>query len=564
MRELMPYLRLLAGRRWRLAAGAALMLATLFAGIGLLALSGWFITATAVTAVLWAGGVRVMFDVYVPGGAIRFFALTRTVARYFERLYNHDTVLRLLADLRGGVFAALSRLDPVVLERLRDGRLLNRLTADIDALDNLYLRLLAPPAVALTGTLAVAALLAAFAPLAGLAVLAGGGLLLLLTTLFAARRGLEHSEQLPQQTENLRVRLIEQFQGLAELCAYGTLDNHRQRLSAEESSLLDNQYRIGRQTATGNALVVLVIQLLGAGILALGLMAYQAAGLTAASAVMMPLAVMALSEAYLVLPAAFSQYGSTRSAARRLTAELNRPQQQPPLSFVVLPDRFGIRAADAGYRYPCAEKPVLEHINLAAAAGEHVAIVAESGAGKSTLADLLAGLRRPDTGSILVHDRVMGSVTDAELTRRRVYLTQRSDLLEASIADNMRIANPAATDSELWQALHTVALDEWVACLRDGMETWIGESGRRISGGEGRRLALARLLLRDPALVLLDEPFSSVDEATALLIAVRLQDWLQGRTAVFFGHAVAGLPPADRTLELQDGRLRRPRQGYPR
>ncbi|MDZ7737414.1 MAG: thiol reductant ABC exporter subunit CydC [Gammaproteobacteria bacterium] len=557
MRELLPYLRLLAGRRWRLTAGAGLMLATLLAGIGLLALSGWFIAATAVTAVLWAGGVRAMFDVYVPGGAIRFFALARTVARYFERLYNHDTVLRLLADLRGGVFAALSRLHPISLERLRSGILLNRLTTDIDALDNLYLRLLAPPAVALLGTVAVAVLLAVFVPLAGLIVLAGGGLLLLLATLVAARRGLTDSEQLPQQTENLRVRLIEQFQGLAELCAYGTLEHHRRILGAEESSLLDNQYRIGRQTASGNALVVLVMQLLAAGTLGLGLLAYQTAGLSAAGAVMMPLAVMALTEAYLVLPAAFTHYGSTRSAARRLTAELHRPSQQHPISSstAVLPGRFDIRVAEVSYRYPCAENPVLEHIDLAVAAGEHVAVIAESGAGKSTLADLLAGLRRPDAGRILVHNMDMINISAVELSRQRVYLTQRSDLFEASIAENLRIANTAATDSELWQALHVVALDEWVLRLANGTETWIGESGRRISGGEGRRLTLARLLLRDPALVLLDEPLSGVDEPTALVVGARLHDWLQGRTAVYFGHAATALPPADRTLELRDGRL---------
>lgn len=556
MRELLPYLQLLAGRRWRLAGGALLMLATLLAGIGLLSLSGWFITATAVIAALWAGGLQIAFDVYIPGGAIRFFALLRTAARYFERLYNHDTVLRLLADLRGGVFAALSRLEPITLERMRAGILLNRLTADIDALDNLYLRLLAPPAVALLGTLAVAGLLTMFVPIAGLTVLLGGGLLLLVVTLGMARLGLPGSGRLLLQAETLRVRLIEQFQGLAELSAYGSLEYHRRLLNGDEAVLLDNQRRLGRQAAGGNALVTLMIQLLGISALGLGLLAHQTAGLAAAGAVMLPLAVMALGEAFLALPAPFTHYGNTQAAAKRLTAEIRHPREHatssPPTT---LPDRFGIRLAEVSYRYSYAEAPVLAHINLTIATGEHIAITAESGAGKSTLADLLAGLRRPGSGHIFLGEAALGAIAEADLQRRRVYLTQRSDLFEATIADNLRIANPEATESELLQALYTVALDEWVASLENGLETWIGESGRRISGGEGRRLALARLLLREPGLVLLDEPFSGLDDATKVQIAGRLQDWLAGRTALFFGHAPEALPAADKLFVLQDGTL---------
>jgi ATP-binding cassette subfamily C protein CydC len=205
MSELKPWLNLIMQRRARLWIGALLLALTLFSAVGLLALSGWFITATGVTALLWAAGQRVMFDVYMPGGGIRFFALTRTVARYFERVFNHNTVLSLLADLRGKHFAALAALDGATLGRLRASQWLNRLTADIDTLDTLYLRLLAPPLVALLGVMLVCGLIAIFH--ASLALLIGALLLALLLalTLGMARLGLHYSARRVEQLDGLRV-----------------------------------------------------------------------------------------------------------------------------------------------------------------------------------------------------------------------------------------------------------------------------------------------------------------------------------------------------------------------
>lgn len=558
MHELLPYLRLILRRRGRLMAGALLMLITLLAGIGLLSLSGWFITATAVVAALWASGAQTFFDVYIPGGAIRTFALTRTLARYFERLYNHDTVLRLLADLRGAVFAGLGRLHPLMLERLRAGILLNRLTADIDSLDNLYLRLLAPPFVALIAVLTVSGFLAIFLPAAGITVLVTGLVLLLAATVFMAHRGRRSSGQLLQQCEILRVRLIEHFQGLAELCAYGTLAHHRQQTYSDEQTMLDNQHRLGRQIATGNACMTLGIQLLGVVILALGLLAYTQNSITAAVAILMPLSVLALGEAFISLPAAFIHYGHTESAARRLTGELHPDERiiaGHPVD--VLPHRFDVKLEHVCYKYAHAENPVLNDVTLTIRAYEQMAIIAESGAGKSTLADLLAGVRWPVSGAIEFDQHDLSGLDLIRLSAVRSYLPQRTDLFEASIADNLRIAAPEATDAKLQEVLHTVGLGDWVAGLADGLDTWIGESGQRISGGEGRRLALARVLLCDAALVLLDEPFSGLDGSTIQQINTNLRDWLRARTVISFAHTAAMVPTVDQVYELREGRLYR-------
>lgn len=559
MRELVPYLRLLLKRRHRLLLGMVLMLVTVLAAVGLLALSGWLITATAVTAALWAAGTRVAFDIYIPGGAIRFFALTRTVARYIERIYNHDTVLRLLADLRTGVFAALTRLDALTLSRLRSGILLNRLTADIDALDNLYLRLLAPPLVALAGSIGVALLLWWWLPVAGLLTLIILIVLLMLTTLVCAYHGRSDSEQLLTISENLRLRLLEQFRGLAELIAYKALPRHRQLFIDEENLLLDHQRQLGRRLAGYNALVTAVIQILTIVVLALALFAFQAGNTSAALAVLMPLAVLALGEALTVLPAGSIQFGATCAAARRLTTEIHRPPAMPPATGAVTPRSADIHLTSLVFCYPQAETAVLDGVDLTIADGELVAITGQSGAGKSTLADLLAGLRRPDAGSLLLGGICIDRLAVSERRERIAYLTQRSDMFEASIADNLRIAEPEAGAADLWRVLHSVALADWVEKLPQGLDTWIGESGRRISGGQGRRLALARILLRTPQLVLLDEPFAGLDRSTIETIASRIRPWLRERTTILFCHDASTLPGIDRGLMLENGVLIQPR-----
>lgn len=556
MAELIPYLRLLAQRRWRLLAGSLLMLATVLSAIGLLSLAGWFITATGVTAILWAMGLKVTFDIYVPGAGIRFFALTRTAARYFERLYNHDTVLRLLADLRGGVFAALARLEPTNLMQLRAGMLLNRLTADIDALDNLYLRLLAPPVVALLSIIAVTILLWIWLPTAATVVLVAGTSLLMLVTLTTAVQGLAISRGLVERTEQLRLRLIEQVQGMAELSAYGTLAAHADRIHTQDAALLGSQQRLARMTASWNAVSTLVIQLTVAVVLGLGLVAYLHGEIGLAVAALMPLAVNAMAEAFAGLPAAFNRLGTTCAAAERLTETVHHPAQRPaargPVRLSSVP---AMTFQHVDFTYPYATQPVFADLDMNIAQAETVAVLGESGAGKSTLAELIMAMRHPASGSIQLDTVDVTAIPYEQLYATSAYLTQRTVLFEDTVAGNLRLASPVADDTSLWWALDFVELGNWLRSLPAGLDTWIGESGRRLSGGEARRLALARIVLRAPGLVILDEPLSGLDETTRLKLAANLAEWLAGRTALLLAHDPDTLPAADHYWRLKQGRL---------
>ncbi|MGJ7456763.1 thiol reductant ABC exporter subunit CydC [Halomonas sp. MA07-2] len=566
---LRPWLRLLTRRRGRLVAGVALMAMTLASAIGLLALSGWFITATGLTGLLLAAGVAASLEVYVPGGGIRFFAVSRTLSRYLERLYNHDTVLRLLADLRARLFGVLAGLDGQALSRRRASDWLNRLTADIDTLDSLYLRLLAPAGVGLLAILGLSAFLALFAPRVGLAA---GTLLLvgwLWLTLGQARLGLAASRAQVTELETLRGRLVERLQGMAELEAYASLASRRRELDAIESRLYRGQRRLGAWVALGNALASLLVGLAMLLTLWLSAQAWAAGQLSGPLMVMMPLALLAMGEALSALSAAFTWLGATWGAAERLN-ELEVRSGRPARSAAADGE---ISALEAGpltvalegvtLRYPGALTPALDDVTLHIAPGERMALCGVSGAGKSSVADLLLRQLTPEAGALRLGGVALAEWPEGALRQRVAALTQRIDLLDDSLAANLRLAAPEAEEDALWRALAWVGLDDWAQGvsegLAEGLATRVGEGGQRLSGGQARRLALARLHLRDPSLVILDEPFAGLDADTAAGLASRLDPWLAGRSVLFLVHQLEGgpfQPPGiDRTLTLVEGKL---------
>ena len=560
---LRPWWRLLDRRRGRLLAGAGLLLLTVAAGIGLLALSGWFITATALTGLALAAGLSSGLDVYVPGGGIRFFAVTRTVSRYVERLYNHDTVLRLLADLRGRLFAVMAGLDGHTLSRRRASDWLDRLTADIDTLDGLYLRLVAPAGVALLAILALSGLLALWLPRAGLVALA---LLLaawLWLTVGQARRGMAASRGQVEALEALRGRLLEHLRGLAELEAYGSRAAHRERLDAIERRLQDDQWRLARIAALGSALAGLAVGATWLAVLVLAALAWQAGALSGPVMVLMPLAVMALNEALAALPMAFTRLGATRAAAERLNAleAARRPNvaavssaagQAPP------PGPLDVMLDAVDLHYPGALQPALSGLCFSLAAGRRLALCGASGAGKSSVAQLLTRQLAPSAGGISLGGMPLAAIDEAALRERVACLTQRVELFDDSLAANLRLGDPEADEARLWRVLAMVELAGWAGALPEGLETRVGEGGRRLSGGQARRVGLARLLLREPELVILDEPFAGLDAATAARLAIRLDEWLAGRSVVYLVHQLGEAvdpPGIDHRLTLRDGTL---------
>lgn len=562
MHPLKPWLALLQQERPRLWLGGILLLLTLLSALGLLGLSGWFITATGVTALAWAAGIAVTLDIYTPGGGIRFFALARTVTRYLERVYNHDTVLRLLARLRQQLFAGMTRTDPMTLARWRASQWVNRLITDVETLDNLYLRLLAPPLVATMVSLLLVAVLAIFSPAA--ALLAGLVLLLLLVcaTLGMALAGRNLSARLAALQEQERSQLIEHLQALGELQASHSLQTHQQLRFVAQKQLVENQARLQQLITWGQSLQTLLLQLTVAGVLVLLAAAYQQGAIGAPILVMLPLAIMALQEAYQGLPMAFANWGGTLAAAERLNQAtgLQQPEHQHDVtllsqeqSHTLLQHWQSLEFNRISLSYQ--QQTVLDDFSLTLHRGESLALLAASGTGKSTLAALLAGQLQGDQGGVELRSDGTKTVALHQLPeslwlQQLGYLTQQTDLFATSIAENLRLTKPDASDDELWKVLEQVELAGEVRGFEDQLETWVGETGRQLSGGQARRLAIARILLKDAPLVILDEPFRGIDQTTRGIIGPRLEHWLQGRTALLLGHQADQLPKADRTEEL--------------
>src|SRR5690554_1678857 len=555
MHPLKPWLNLMLQDKKRLLIGAFLLLITYLSAVGLLALSGWFITATGVTALAWAAGLSVTLDIYSPGGGIRFFALSRTIARYGERVYNHDTVLRLLAKLRTRLFKNLTLLDDQTAAKFRASQWVNRLITDVDTLDNLYLRLLAPPLVALLTVILLVSFLAFFhLQLAGLAAL-----VLLLTlgisTWGMAQAGKAVSYRLVAQQEAQRSLLVEQIEGLGELQASHSLANHQTQLITAQQTEMRDQQRLQQVAAWGAGLQTLLLQLMAAACLLLAAEAYQQGWLTGPMMVLIPLALMALQEVFLNLPTAFASYGATLAAAQRLNkTESLQSHLVSPNQPQVLPSNYSLHWQNIGVKL--GNQQVFTNINLSLKAGEKLALLGESGLGKSTLARLAARLSDPQAGEMLVEaDGKQLNLKDFSLTDWQAqigYLTQQSDLFATSIAENLRLAKAEATDAELWEVLELVDLKQEVSDFPQKLNTWVGETGRQLSGGQARRLALARVILKDPAVVILDEPFSSLDLATQAVIRPKLDAWLTGRTALLLAHDLNALPASDRHIYLQD------------
>ncbi|SDB71438.1 ATP-binding cassette, subfamily C, CydC [Agrobacterium fabrum] len=523
-------------RRGMLFAGAVLAVTTVLAGIGLLGVSGWFITATAIAGLLPATAFA--FDVFAPSAAIRLLALARTAARYGERMTTHEATFSVLAALREKLFRGFAAPQAAKSLEARPARLLNRLTADIDALDSLYLRALVPAAVAILAALVTGFGLAFLHPLAGVLaatflIAAGLGI-----SARSALRAEKFSRRRAIGLEALRARTADLVSGQTELLTTGRLSAQIAAVKRADDYLAACDDSLNRiETNAGFSFGLSAAILLSAALLGMAWLAEHGA-VSAPAAALGLLVCFAALEPFTALRRGAMELGRTLFSARRIaprlsaTAEAHCPAL--PASGIAAELR-GVRLEREGN-----ENPVLTNINLAIVSGERVAIVGASGAGKTSLIQLVAGELRPAAGSV----RALPSTL----------MTQRSQLFRDSIADNLRLAKPAATGSALWDALEAAGLAEHVRTLPKGLETRLGEAGQGLSGGQSRRLALARFLLADRPLWLLDEVTEGLDGETARDVLGRLFARAEGKTVLMITHNRREAEFADRIIVLREGR----------
>ncbi|EON92590.1 transport ATP-binding protein CydC [Marinobacter lipolyticus SM19] len=536
MRDLKPWLALIFKRPGRLVMGGALIMATLLSGIGLLAVSGWFITETALVGMLLAAGVAATINLYVPGGAIRFFAVSRTVFRYLERVYNHDTVLRLLTDIRVALFQSLASASRRHRRQLTGAEWLSRLTSDVDALDTLYLRLIAPTALAALVTALVVALTAALfdiktATLVGLVLLVA----FLIATIGTYLRTRHLAARQSDCQESLRTAVIEYIEGFAELTAAGRTGKHAAWLMRQAHQVTSEQAQADTLAGWHLAGSHLLINLSAVLTLWAGFALFRAGVVSGPVLVLLPIALLGLAEIYAMLPDAFGKLGATAASASRLNRDCQAEEPARDTGAQGLPANAALFATNLAVKHP-GHAPLFTHFELEVNAGERVGILGYSGSGKSTLADVFSGLLPAAHGNLA--------------TRDLVYLTQKTVLFEDTLRANLLLGAPNASETELWRILEVVELADRFAPEPDQLDTWLGSSGSRLSGGEARRVALARVLLNPAPVVILDEPFTGLDAGTRARIAKRMDLLLEGKTVISLAHGPDALPGTDRVIHL--------------
>lgn len=550
MRALLPYLTLYKRHKWMLTLGIVLAIITLLASIGLLTLSGWFLSASAVAG--FAGIYS--FNYMLPAAGVRGAAITRTAGRYFERLVSHDATFRVLQHLRVHTFSKLLPLSPAGLARYRQGELLNRIVADVDTLDHLYLRVISP----LVGAFVVIMVVTI-----GLSVLdvtlacTLGGVMLL--TLFIMppvfyRAGKTTGQNLTHLRGQYRQQLTSWLQGQAELTIFGASDRYRAQMETTELQWHEAQRRQSELTALSQALMLLI------GAVAILLMLWMAAGGVGGNAqpgaliALFVFCALAAFEALAPVTGAFQHLGQVIASAMRIT-ELT--EQKPEVTFPTdvsdVPDRVTLTLRDVSFSYPEQAQKALDSLSLQVNPGEHIAILGRTGCGKSTLLQLLTRAWDPQQGEILLNGRPIATLNEATLRKTVSVVPQRVHLFSATLRDNLLLAAPDASDEQLADTLRRVGLEK---LLDDaGLNSWLGEGGRQLSGGELRRLAIARALLHDAPLMLLDEPTEGLDATTESQMLELLAEVMREKTLLMVTHRLRGLARFDQIIVVDNGQI---------
>ncbi|MFJ8865964.1 thiol reductant ABC exporter subunit CydD [Streptomyces sp. NPDC102473] len=531
--------------------GLALLLGSLAVGssVGLMAVSGWLISrASEQPPVLY---------LMVAVTATRAFGLGRAVFRYAERLVSHDAVLRMLAELRVSVYRGLERIAPAGLRTTRRGDLLSRLVSDVDTLQDYWLRWLLPAGTALGVGAGAVAFTAWMLPEAG-AVLAAGLLLAGVGVPWLSGACARRAERrLAPARAALAVRVADLLGGTAELTVAGALPARREQVRRADTVLTRIASRAAAATALGGGLSALICGLTVVGTAVVALPALFDGRLEGVELAVVVLTPMAAFEAVTSLPLAVQYRRRVRSSAERVFEVLDAPvpvsEPAEPAQAPASPFPLDVRGLSA--RYEGAERDALHSVDLTLHAGRRIAVVGTSGSGKTTLAQILLRFLDAREGTYRLGG-VDASALDADTVRTFVGLcAQDAHVFDSSVRENLRLARTGATDGELRDALAAARLLDWAESLPDGLDTMVGEHGARLSGGQRQRLALARALLADFPVLVLDEPAEHLDLATADALTADLLAATEGRTTVLITHRLAGLEAVDEVLVLDGGHV---------
>jgi ATP-binding cassette, subfamily C, bacterial CydC len=530
--------------RGRAALAAVLGALTVVLGAGLMATAGYLIYRASERPAVLSLTVAIV--------GVRFFGLSRPLSRYVERLASHDLALRVLGRVRVQVYRDIEPLAPAQLEGYRRGDLLARMVADVDALQNLHLRAVGPPLVALLAGAVLVGVAAAFLPAAGLVLGVGlvvGGVVVPALAGWLGRRG---GQRQAAARGELSAELVEILRAAPELVAYGGAGEAQARLRAADGALV----RIARRDALVGGLAdgagLAVVGATVAGVLAVAVRASADGHLDRTLIAMLALLALASFEAVQPLAAAARELSATLAAGGRVLELADRraavadpvaPLPAPSWPFAVALE--GVRA-----RYAPGERAALDGVSLRLEPGCRVALVGPSGAGKTTVVNLLLRFLDPEAGRVTLAGRDLREYRQEDVRRAIAVAGQESHLFSASIRENVCLARPGASDEDVEAALRRARLWDWVAGLPAGLNTAVGEQGCELSGGQRQRLVLARALLVDAPVLVLDEPTAHLDPPTARALVDDVFAAAGDRSVLLITHRAEGLDLVDEIIRI--------------
>ncbi|MGB0360175.1 MAG: heme ABC transporter ATP-binding protein/permease CydC [Endozoicomonas sp.] len=511
MNDLWYFLKLYREHMGMLALGMLLAILTLLASLSLLSLSGWFITATAIAGLTFV--TAQVFNFFAPGAGVRGLSIARTAARYGERLVSHDATFRLLSSLRCWFFNKIVPISQEHLNYYRKGELLDRLVADIDALDQLYLRLLSPFIAAITVTILLSLFFSFFSAQIALMVLIIMVLWIFSMPLLFYIAGKKTGKSMGVKQSQLRQQVLDYLQGMTEQEIYGSNQTSRMSICATEKTLMEDQSTMASLEGVGSALFIIGSG--SASLLVLFVASHEVIlGLYSAPVmVMMVFGVLASFEALMPLPIAFQFLSHTRHAAERLRQVVDSP--------VVIFNEHSNRVISKGsvqfsnVRCQYGDgRSVIEGLSMDIPAGSHTAIVGKTGSGKSTLIKMMTRNLDIKEGALSIDGTSITEFSEKALYSGMTIVPQKTDVLSATLRENLHIAAPEVSDDRLLEVVHQSGLNHIAAAKTKGiklLDLWLGQGGIALSGGEQRRLAIARALLKPSPMLILDEPGEGLD-----------------------------------------------------
>ena len=552
MRALLPFLRLFKFAKLPLFLGLVLMITGLASSIGLLTTSGWFLAATAIA------GLGTLFNFFYPSASVRGLAIGRTLFRYFEKLVTHDATFRILAKLRVQVFEKIIPLSPAVLNRYRNSDLLNRLVSDVDTLDSLYLRLIAPFITAIFVILAMCIGLSFVnAPLAlGL----GASLLLLvfvIPTVFY-QLGKKFGDKLVHSRALYRTQFLEFIQAQAELLLFNAEDKLKDNLAKTEANWQADQQKEANLSGFSTALSLFLNGLIIAAMLWFSSQAefgndeYRMAFIA-----LFTFAALASFEILMPLGSAFLHIGQVIASAERVTDII---EQQPLVTFNGKAEfdqnaTTLIEAKDLSFTYPERQNRALENLNLTIQKGKKVAILGKTGSGKSTLLQLLVRNYDANQGELFLAGKPIADYAEDTLRSQFCFLTQRVHVFSDTLRQNLQFASAVnISDEKMIEVLNQVGLGKLLE-QEQGLDIWLGDGGRPLSGGEQRRLGLARILLNDAPILLLDEPTEGLDRETERQILRLILAHAENKTLIMVTHRLTAIEQFDELCVIDEAKL---------